>query len=350
MGVGDVSTSLWAECQAQCGMHFSATDYVHVELIDPETEQPVKWQDGATGELVYTHLRREAAPLVRFRSRDHVIVWTSRCACGRTTPRIRCIGRTDDMLIVRGVNVFPSAVREVVSWLRPRGQRRRRHPPAPPRRQAARRRCRSRSSSARAPSPDGLALRIAEALRARLLVACEVELVAWGSLRAQRLQVEAARLVRAEGSATCASCQSQGVHHITLVGSDRQTSIDFSEGVLGMPFVFERPNLRPGRPKATSTSTPATAASSPSSPTRAEPNRGARRPSPAACITLAFAVSAATFRQAVERLDERSIEHSGVKDRGFIEFDLLRGPDEACWSSSPPIASSRPGAEPTASC
>jgi phenylacetate-CoA ligase len=119
MGVGDVSTSLWAECQAQCGMHFAASGYIHVELIDPETEKPVKWEDGATGELVYTHLHREAAPLIRFRSRDHVVVWTSPCACGRTTPRIRCIGRTDDMLIVRGVNVFPSAVREVVSRFKP---------------------------------------------------------------------------------------------------------------------------------------------------------------------------------------------------------------------------------------
>ena len=73
-----------------------------------------------TGELVYTHLRREAAPLLRFRSRDHVMVWTSRCACGADTLRTRCIGRTDDMLIVRGVNVFPSAVREVVARFQPR--------------------------------------------------------------------------------------------------------------------------------------------------------------------------------------------------------------------------------------
>jgi phenylacetate-CoA ligase len=119
MGVGDVSTSLWAECEAQCGMHFSASGSVHVELIDPKTEKPIEWNDGTQGELVYTHLRREAAPLVRFRSRDHVIVWTSPCSCGRSTPRIRCIGRTDDMLIVRGVNVFPTAVREVISRFKP---------------------------------------------------------------------------------------------------------------------------------------------------------------------------------------------------------------------------------------
>ena len=76
--------------------------------------------DGATGELVLTHLQHRAAPLLRFRTRDHVEVWTSPCACGRTAPRVRCIGRTDDMLIVRGVNVFPSAIREVVSEFMPR--------------------------------------------------------------------------------------------------------------------------------------------------------------------------------------------------------------------------------------
>jgi phenylacetate-CoA ligase len=65
-------------------------------------------------------LQHEAAPLLRFRTRDHVEVWTSPCKCGRTAPRIRCIGRTDDMLILRGVNVFPSAIREVVAEFMPR--------------------------------------------------------------------------------------------------------------------------------------------------------------------------------------------------------------------------------------
>src|SRR5439155_1613617 len=90
------------------------------ELIDPDTGRTVELKDGATGELVYTHLRREAAPLLRFRSRDHVRVWVSACSCGRTSHRVRCIGRTDDMLIVRGVNVFPTAVREVVARFQPR--------------------------------------------------------------------------------------------------------------------------------------------------------------------------------------------------------------------------------------
>ena len=92
---------------------------MHVELIDPETGAALPFADGAEGELVYTHLAREAAPLLRFRSRDHVRVSAAPCPCGRAGPRVRCIGRTDDMLIVRGVNVFPSALRAVVGELAP---------------------------------------------------------------------------------------------------------------------------------------------------------------------------------------------------------------------------------------
>ena len=120
MGIGDVSASLWGECAHQAGMHFSATEWIHVELVDPDSGKPVEMRDGATGELVYTHLQREAAPLLRFRSRDHVQIWVSPCQCGRPSMRVRCIGRTDDMLIVRGVNVFPSAVREVIGRFQPR--------------------------------------------------------------------------------------------------------------------------------------------------------------------------------------------------------------------------------------
>lgn len=119
MGIGDISVSLWGECEAQTGMHFSGRGFVHFELIDPDTSAALPIEDGAEGELVYTHLRHRAAPLLRFRSRDHVRISVGRCACGRTAPRVRCIGRTDDMLIVRGVNLFPTAVREIVSDFRP---------------------------------------------------------------------------------------------------------------------------------------------------------------------------------------------------------------------------------------
>ena len=120
MGIGDIAASLWGECEAQAGMHFSGEGWIHVELIDPDSGRALEMKDGAKGELVYTHLKREAAPLLRFRSRDHVQVWVSECTCRRKTMRVRCIGRTDDMLIVRGVNVFPTAVREVVARFQPR--------------------------------------------------------------------------------------------------------------------------------------------------------------------------------------------------------------------------------------
>jgi phenylacetate-CoA ligase len=119
MGIGDIAVSRWGECREQHGMHFSGRGFVHFELIDPATGAPVPLTDGAEGELVYTHLRHRAAPLLRFRSRDHVRVWTGHCACGRTAPRVRCLGRTDDMLIVRGVNVFPTAIREIVNEFSP---------------------------------------------------------------------------------------------------------------------------------------------------------------------------------------------------------------------------------------
>src|SRR5271154_7063845 len=119
MGIGDISVSLWGECEAKAGMHFSGRGFVHFELIDPASGAAVPVSDGATGELVLTHLVNRSTPLLRFRTRDHVRLGVGACACGRTAPRVRCIGRTDDMLIVRGVNVFPSAVREVVNEFAP---------------------------------------------------------------------------------------------------------------------------------------------------------------------------------------------------------------------------------------
>ena len=119
MGIGDIAVSLWGECPEQQGMHFGGRGLIHFELIDPETGNALPLSDGIKGELVYTHLDREAAPLLRFRSRDHVELWTGPCACGRIAPRIRCIGRTDDMLIVRGVNIFPTALREIINVFLP---------------------------------------------------------------------------------------------------------------------------------------------------------------------------------------------------------------------------------------
>jgi phenylacetate-CoA ligase len=183
MGIGDIGVSLWGECEEQDGMHLGAHGFVHPELIDPATGDAVGMEDGASGELVLTHLRHRAAPLLRFRTRDHVRVRTRPCPCGRAGPRVRCVGRTDDMLIVRGVNVFPSAVREVVSGLgsadvsghilvRPRAPGVKQDPPLPVSVELAR--------DAR-PEP-GLAEAIGERLRNALVVQARVELVPWGSL------------------------------------------------------------------------------------------------------------------------------------------------------------------------
>ncbi len=120
--------------------------------------------------------------------------------------------------------------------------------------------------------------------------------------------------------------QTQGVHHITLVGADRQTSIDFWQGVLGMPFVFEQPNLDdpdqghlyfdPGDGRLITIFT--------------DENRTARQTrlpqDPGAVHHLAFAVSQASFWQITDRLDARKIKHSGVKDRGFMDSIYFRDP------------------------
>jgi phenylacetate-CoA ligase len=182
MGVGDIGPSLWGECEAQDGMHLGARGFVHVELVDPESGKALSLDHGARGELVLTHLRHRAAPLLRFRTHDHVEVRTSPCACGRTGPRVRCLGRTDDMLIVRGVNVFPSAVRDVVGGfvpavsghvvLRPTSAGVKQEPPLPVTVELA---------QGGAPD-DSLAEAIRERLRSVLVVATRVELVPWGSL------------------------------------------------------------------------------------------------------------------------------------------------------------------------
>jgi len=182
MGIGDIGPSLWGECEQQDGMHLGARGFVHAELIDPETGGAIALEDGASGELVLTHLRHRAAPLLRFRTRDHVLVRTGACGCGRTGPRVRCIGRTDDMLIVRGVNVFPSAIREVVSAFAPRVSGNILVRPAMP---GAKQDPPLPVAVELAAGSDGdlpLAGAIGERVRAALVVQVRVELVPWGSL------------------------------------------------------------------------------------------------------------------------------------------------------------------------
>jgi phenylacetate-CoA ligase/benzoylacetate-CoA ligase len=114
MGLSDVLPGMWAECEEETGMHFCAQRDVMVELIDPASGEALPWEPGVTGEPVYTTLRRQATPVLRYRSRDLVRVEGVGCGCGRTSPKIRCIGRVDDMLIYKAMNVFPSAIRDVL--------------------------------------------------------------------------------------------------------------------------------------------------------------------------------------------------------------------------------------------
>ena len=100
------------ECHRKDGLHFFS-DVFYPEIIDPLTLQPVG--EGQRGELVVTTLTKSGMPLVRYRTRDIVTINSEKCACGRTSPRIsKILGRTDDMIVVRGINVFPSQVEEVL--------------------------------------------------------------------------------------------------------------------------------------------------------------------------------------------------------------------------------------------
>ncbi|MCR9145890.1 MAG: VOC family protein [Rhodobacteraceae bacterium] len=135
--------------------------------------------------------------------------------------------------------------------------------------------------------------------------------------------------------------QTQGIHHITLTGADRQTSIDFWEGVLGMPFIFDQPNLDdpdethlyfdPGDGRLITIFC---------NENRKPSYR--RTPMDTGCVHhLALAVSKATFSQAVERLDERGIKHSGPTDRGFMDSIYFTDPlgfliELACYRFEPP--------------
>jgi phenylacetate-CoA ligase len=114
-GLGEVWPTLGAQCEVRDGFHFSTPDLLVTELVDPEKDRVLEWRPGATGELVYTHLDREASPLVRFRSRDRAEVLALECSCGRGQPRFRLLGRVDDMIVVRGVNVFPSAIERLLA-------------------------------------------------------------------------------------------------------------------------------------------------------------------------------------------------------------------------------------------
>lgn len=114
MGATEVAPAYFAGCEHR-NLHPVRPQYHLLELLDPDSLEPLPFEEGETGELVATTLYREASPVVRYRLGDIVTVTETACPCGRSMPALTCHGRTDDMLIVRGVNVFPSAVEDVLS-------------------------------------------------------------------------------------------------------------------------------------------------------------------------------------------------------------------------------------------
>ncbi|MCZ7526694.1 MAG: AMP-binding protein [Acidimicrobiia bacterium] len=192
MGMGEMAGACWAESDDESGMHFCGLAEVHLELIDHETGEPKPFEDGADGELVYTAVEREATPLLRFRSHDHVLVQMYETPSGRTAPRITTLGRTDDMLLVRGINVFPSAVRDVVASFVPETTGHIRivlekpgplvQPPLPVEVEVA--------SAVPAGEREDLSRRVAERIKSRLNFTPQVRLVEEGALPRTSLKTQ----------------------------------------------------------------------------------------------------------------------------------------------------------------
>lgn len=116
----DAHPNVFAHCEHRTGKHHLTPDFALVQLIDSETGQIKEVADGEQGEYIFTHLDRRGCPLLRYRTGDVIKVHTAPCACGRTGWRMDIVGRSDDMLLVRGVNVFPSALQSVVGGFSPK--------------------------------------------------------------------------------------------------------------------------------------------------------------------------------------------------------------------------------------
>ncbi len=206
MGIGEFAGCMWAESDDESGMHFCAQAEIHLELIDHETGDLKAWEDGAEGELVYTAVQREAHPLLRFRSHDHVQVRMHEVSSGRTSPRITPLGRTDDMLLVRGINVFPSAVRDVVASFVPETTGHIRivldrpgplvRPPLPVEVEVA--------ASLPEPNHEDLAERVRQRIKSRLHFTAEVRLIPEGTLPRTSLKTQYIRKAYEEATAATA--------------------------------------------------------------------------------------------------------------------------------------------------
>lgn len=191
LGNADMAPVLFGEPPGAVGMRFTGGRHVLVELVDPDSGAVVVPETGARGELVYTSVDRECCPLVRFRTGDRVVV--TGVADGGM-PLIRCFGRTDDMLIVLGVNVFPSAIRDLVQAMHPRttGAIQVVLPEAGPRVEPPLRVQVERGEQAG--DRAELTTRIEEAIRTRLSVRAEVDLVPPGSLERSEMKTRLTRI------------------------------------------------------------------------------------------------------------------------------------------------------------
>ncbi|GMR23956.1 MAG: AMP-binding protein [Acidobacteriota bacterium] len=120
--IGATGAVFLAACSSETyeGMHFVAEDYCLVEIVDPKTLEALPFADGVEGEIVYTGLEKECAPLIRWRDKDIVQVFTEPAKSGLPGFRFIIKGRADDMLLVRGVNVYPHAIKDVIASLAPR--------------------------------------------------------------------------------------------------------------------------------------------------------------------------------------------------------------------------------------
>ena len=115
-GVSDVMSNFAAQCVHDTRLHFLADDFLYAEIVETETGSPLPLQGGIEGELVLTHLLRDCQPLVRFRTGDIIAIdETERCDCGHQGMRFRVVGRSDDMVVVRGLNIFPTMVAAVIN-------------------------------------------------------------------------------------------------------------------------------------------------------------------------------------------------------------------------------------------
>ncbi len=115
-GVSDVLCNFAAQSDTDNDLHLVALDVLYPELVDPQSGTLLPWREGESGELVLTHLGKQCQPLVRFRSGDIIqLTGLDTAACGRTAPRFRVIGRADDMVVIRGINVFPTMVAAVIN-------------------------------------------------------------------------------------------------------------------------------------------------------------------------------------------------------------------------------------------